>query len=99
METTPVFQVMFALQNAPETPREAEGIGGLEVEALGSEEPHARFDLEMYAEEDEGGLSLQWLYNRELFDGWRMERMAAHYERILEKVVEKPDARLSEPRC
>ena len=38
-----------------------------------------RFDLEVHAFECDGGVELFWLYNRDLFDRWRVEQMARHY--------------------
>jgi hypothetical protein len=42
--------------------------------------------LEVHAFEREGDIWLYWLYNRDLFDGWRMEQMARHYVRVLEAI-------------
>ena len=44
-------------------------------------------DLEVHAWEQGGEIRLVWLYNRDLFDGWRMEQMARHYVRVLEAVA------------
>ena len=46
-----------------------------------------RIDLEVHAWEREGWIGITWLYNRDLFEGWRMEQMARHYVRVLEAVV------------
>ena len=81
LNRTPVFQVMFALQNAP---MESQRLKGLEVGAIGSEELRVRFDLELHAIERGEEIGLYWLYNKDLFDRWRMEQMARHYVRVLE---------------
>src|SRR4029077_17032254 len=89
---TPVFQVIFALQNAPAGPQR---VRGLEVGPVGAEELRVRFDLEVYATEQEaGGLELLWLYNRDLFDRWRIEQMARHYVGLLEAALAQPEAPL-----
>ena len=45
-----------------------------------------RFDLEVqrWSRTNDG---FYWLYNRDLFDSWRIEQMARHYVRVLEAVV------------
>ncbi|MGH4000423.1 MAG: AMP-binding protein, partial [Pseudonocardiaceae bacterium] len=58
------------------------------------EEVRVRFDLELHAVEQEGELRVYWVYNRDLFEGWRVEQMARHYERLLAAVVAVPDERL-----
>src|SRR6185312_6974499 len=37
-----------------------------------------------------GEIALQWWYNRDLFDRWRMEQMSRHYLRMLDAVVKEP---------
>ena len=50
-----------------------------------------RFDLEVHAKEEGGQVELTWLYNRDLFDRWRVEQMARHYVRIVEAMIENAD--------
>jgi hypothetical protein len=90
LNRTPIFQVVFALQNASSGTQE---LKGLEVEELGTEAWTVRFDLEVHAIERNGQLQIVWIYNRDLFDRWRIEQMARHYERLLEAAMqdlEKP---------
>src|SRR5262249_33855210 len=84
LNTTPLFQVSFALQNAPQVGQRMEG---LEIEPVGGDELRVRFDLEAHAWERGEGIELYWLYNRDLFDRWRMEQMGRHYVRALEAVA------------
>ena len=90
LNRTPLFQVSFALQNAPWEPQRMKGI---EVESVRRKNLRVRFDLEMHAWEKEGeqGMAISWAYNRDLFDRWRMEQMARHYERVVEAVVADVD--------
>jgi amino acid adenylation domain-containing protein len=84
LSRTPVFQVMFALQNAPvELPQ----LKGLDVSPVDSSELRVRFDLEVHAYEHGGQVQIGWLYNRDLFDGWRIEQMGRHYARLLAAMV------------
>src|SRR5262245_31643197 len=91
LNTTPIFQIVLALQNAPPGPQH---LRGLEIAPLVSDEPRVRFDMEVHAIEIEGGLDFYWLYNRDLFDRWRMEQMTRHYVRLLEGAVLRPEAPL-----
>ena len=86
--TTPIYQVVFALQNVPSTTPQMKG---LQIEPLTGRELRVRFDLEVHAFEHDGRLGFSWVYNRDLFERWRMEQMARHYVRVLEAVIEDAD--------
>jgi amino acid adenylation domain-containing protein len=88
LNRTPVFQVIFALQNAFSGTQE---LRGLEIEPLAAEDWRVRFDLEVYAVERNAQLEIGWVYNVDLFDRWRIEQMAAHYERLLASAVQDPE--------
>src|SRR6266852_8807825 len=84
LSRTPVFQVMFAFQNTPSAPQQMEG---LEVEPVRGDELQVRFDLEVHAFERAGRIGFTWIYNRDLFEAAAIERMTAHYQRVLEAAV------------
>ncbi|HEX4606131.1 MAG TPA: amino acid adenylation domain-containing protein [Candidatus Angelobacter sp.] len=84
LNAAPIFQVVFALQNAP---RAAEQLAELQVEPVAADEPRVRIDLEVHALEGDGGLDLHWLYSSDLFDPWRMQQMAGHYFQVLQAVA------------
>ncbi|PON18485.1 hypothetical protein C2W62_07730 [Candidatus Entotheonella serta] len=88
---SPLFQVVFALQNAPMEPLQ---LTELTQEPLMGEELQVRFDVEVHAIERDGALDVLWLYNRDLFDPDRIERMAHHFNTLLEAVVARPNAPL-----
>ncbi|RKH50279.1 non-ribosomal peptide synthetase [Corallococcus llansteffanensis] len=92
---TPLFQVMFVLQNAG-SPTDRT-LPGLSVEALDVETGMAKFDLTLFATETPEGLSFLWEYNTALFEEATVARMAEHYTRLLEAAVaefERPLSRL-----
>jgi acyl carrier protein len=91
LNRTPIFQVIFALQNAFSGTQE---LRGLEIEPLPAEDWRVRFDLEVNAVERNGRLDIVWLYNVDLFDRWRIEQMAAHYERLLTAAVQDLEQRV-----
>ena len=47
--------------------------------------------LEVHAIEGAGGLDVFWVYNRDLFDRWRIEQMVQHYRTLLEGIVAAPE--------
>jgi amino acid adenylation domain-containing protein len=93
LSLNPLFQVMFALQNAPVSNLE---LPGLTLSHMGIETTRTRFDLEVHLWEAEEGLRAAFVYNTDLFDPDTIKRMAGHYQRILEGIVDNPDRRLSE---
>src|SRR5215475_3420113 len=91
LNTTPLFQVVFALQNAPQVERRMKG---LEIEVVGGDELSVRCDIEVHARELGEEMGFYWLYNRDLFDRWRMEQMARHYLRVFEAVTAHPEEQI-----
>jgi len=91
LNTTPIFQVVFALQNAPWEPQR---LKELDVKSVRGDDLQVRFDLEAHAWEREGEIGLYWLYNRDLFDRWRIEQMMRHYVRLLEAMAPDPKQRI-----
>src|ERR1700719_3301882 len=91
LSSPPIFQVLFDLQNAPMVPPQ---LKGLEMEWVWGNQPRAHTDLEVHAWENDGGIGISWLYNRDLFDQWRIEQMAGHYVRVLEAMVAEADQKV-----
>ncbi|MFN6563916.1 MAG: amino acid adenylation domain-containing protein [Nostoc sp. ChiSLP01] len=90
---TPLFQVMFVLQNAPMSQVE---LSGLTVSSLITESATAKFDLTLQMENTAAGLVGWWEYNTDLFDGSTIERMANHFVTLLEGIVANPHQPISE---
>jgi amino acid adenylation domain-containing protein len=84
LDMSPLFQVVFAMQNAPWSAPE---LPGLTVDRVHSQTLQVRFDLEVHVWEREGHLDISWLYNRDLFDRWRVEQMACHYAQLVEALA------------
>ena len=89
LNKTPIFQVVFALQNAP---MGSQQLSGLEVERIAGDELLVRFDLELHVFEFENEIGFYWLFNKGLFDHARMEQMARHYVKLLDEIVAAPGA-------
>ncbi|HEU4561225.1 MAG TPA: amino acid adenylation domain-containing protein, partial [Longimicrobium sp.] len=90
---TPLFQVMFALQNVDAGARSA--IAGVRREPFGSEIRTVRFDLELDLWEMGEELSGNLRFRTDLFDAATMERFAAQYQVVLAAAVASPEERLS----
>ncbi|MFL6335978.1 MAG: amino acid adenylation domain-containing protein [Pyrinomonadaceae bacterium] len=91
----PVFQVLFALQNAPT--RAAAELPGLLFEALDVEGVTAKFDLSVQTAEAEGGEVYGLVeYNTDLFDAATVRRMFRHYEALLAAAAETPAMSVAE---
>ncbi|MCP4656984.1 MAG: amino acid adenylation domain-containing protein, partial [bacterium] len=93
LSTSPLFQVLFVLQNAP---RETLELPGLTMTPLEMKGATTKFDLSLGLTEGGAGIVGGLEYSTELFDATTMERLLAHYTRLLEGVVEDPQRRLSE---
>ncbi|MCP4663809.1 MAG: AMP-binding protein, partial [bacterium] len=93
LSSTPLFQVMFILQNVP---REDGEMGGLAMSPLETGGATAKFDLTLSFEESTRGVSGALGYNTDLFDRTTIERLRAHFELLLAAVVDAPDERAGE---
>jgi amino acid adenylation domain-containing protein/non-ribosomal peptide synthase protein (TIGR01720 family)/FkbM family methyltransferase len=90
----PLFQVMFALQNAP---MPAVGVpSGLTLEPVHVETGTAKFDLTLAMWEWTTELRGFLEYSTDLLDGATVARMAEHLTTLLEAIARSPDAHLSE---
>ncbi len=89
---TPLFQVLFVLQNAPMTTLE---LPGLTLSQLEIEEKITRFDLALFVIETSQGIEGMWQYNADLFDSTTIKRMSGHFETLLNSIVAQPNARIN----
>ena len=89
---TPVFQVMFGLQNAP---RSAVELHKLTVKRVPVESHTAKFDLTLLMTETANGLS-GWLeYSADLFEPPTIERLQQHFSNLLTSITLNPDGRIA----
>jgi len=90
---TPIFQVVFALQNAPMAPLELPGVSFNWLQIASAK---AKFDLTLSMEETEAGLIGYWEYNRDLFEPGTIRRAIGHFKTLLEAIVTNPQMRVGE---
>lgn len=89
---TPLFQVMFALQNAPAGSKPS---GNVRFEALSVENNMSKFELTLFITESESGLSGAFEYNTHLFDRETICRMSARFQHLLTSIVGSPSLPIS----
>jgi amino acid adenylation domain-containing protein/FkbM family methyltransferase len=88
---SPLFQVMFTLQEALPA---ALAMAGLKSEPLTMAASIAKFDLSLALVESDGQLSGTLSYNTDLFDERTIVRLADHWQQLLASIVAEPEARI-----
>jgi amino acid adenylation domain-containing protein len=88
---TPVFQVMFVLQNAHD--RQIT-LPGLEVVCEEISTDTSKLDLTLFLEEFGDQLIATAEYNTDLFKTDTIHRLLGYYERLLEEIVSNPDSHI-----
>lgn len=102
LNQNPLFQVVFALQNAP---MKALELPNLTLSPLPFETETTRFDLEfhlwepntqngLWADSSEG-ISGFVIYSTDLFDDATITRMLGHFQILLEGIVANPEDRIA----
>ncbi|MBV7340144.1 AMP-binding protein [Chloroflexi bacterium TSY] len=92
LSRNPLFQVMFVLQNAPDANL---ALSGLMLDSIEVDPGVALFDLTLELMETPTGLRGWFEYNCDLFDETTMQRMAQHFETLLQAIVANPDRSVS----
>ncbi|MEO8191184.1 MAG: amino acid adenylation domain-containing protein [Acidobacteriota bacterium] len=88
---SPIFQVMFAMQNASREKRE---IPGLELAGFPVSRPVSHFDLSLDVTERDDELVCSFSYNTDLFEGATVARLAALFRSLLEGVAADAEERV-----
>ncbi|NEQ95205.1 MAG: amino acid adenylation domain-containing protein [Cyanothece sp. SIO2G6] len=81
---SPLFQVMFMLQNMPRSPLE---LPNMTVTPLPAASVTAKCDLLLSVEESDQGLICEWEHSTDLFEPETIGRMAHHFEVLLTAMV------------
>jgi len=92
MSHSPLFQVMFILQNAP---LKAQQLPGLTIKMLDVDSGTATFDLTLSMSETVDGLDASIEYSTDLFDAATIDRFLQHFDVLLHSLVADPDAPIS----
>ena len=89
---TPIFQVMFALQNSPMPPLESPEMVMTPIVVTSDS---ARADLTLFAIELETGLLVTLEYDADLFLPATVARMLRHWQALIVSILAEPDAPIS----
>ncbi|WP_164003012.1 non-ribosomal peptide synthetase, partial [Pyxidicoccus caerfyrddinensis] len=100
MSRSPLFQVLFALQNAPtasaeQSPEQARKPALALRQLEGVDNPTVRFELELSLSETSEGFQGPLRYNTDLFEPSTAARMAEHFQVLVEALVTQTDAPLA----
>ena len=93
LSRTPIFQVFLNMLNLPRA--EARFVG-LTLEVISVPEVESKFDLTIYAAEVPEGLSLNLVYNADLYSAGRMRELLAQLEGALTQGLAAPDRPISQ---
>ncbi len=91
LSRSPLFQVLFVLQN---TPRVMVELPDLQIRPLDSTHVTAKFDLSFILDETAEGLSGLIEYNTDLFDAATIVQMGGHFCTLLEGIAANPQQRV-----
>ncbi|VEN73952.1 hypothetical protein EPICR_20423 [Candidatus Desulfarcum epimagneticum] len=89
---SPIFQTLFALQNAPGGDLD---LPGLEVEPVLVDIGVSKFDLSLSLAEKENGISARFEFNADIFKRETIQRMAGHFTVLLKGVTASPNSPVS----
>ncbi|MGF9646225.1 amino acid adenylation domain-containing protein [Paenibacillus sp. MABNS29] len=93
LSRNPLFDTLFTMQN---TENEEFELEGLRLIPYPSVLDTAKFDISLDVGEENGGLDYSFEYATALYKRETIERLAKHYEQLLETIVSRPDAKIAE---
>ena len=85
---SPLFQVMFGLQN---TPPSVYQLTDLTIQEEQAEYKSAQYDLTLFMFDEADGLCGRFEYSTDLFEAATIERMMVHFKTLLVAIVANPD--------
>ncbi len=89
---TPLFQVLFVVQNAP---MPSVQLSDLSLSAIEADNGTTKFDLSLFVTQSAEGLRSIWKYSPDLFYPETIKRMSQSFEKLLECVVADPGKTLN----
>jgi amino acid adenylation domain-containing protein len=93
LSRNPLFDTIFAMQNAPRSETKLNGLGW---EPWGEGSKTTRVDLEVHVSEVGPQLVCTFVYATDLFEAESIDRLMGHYKQLLEAISTDPERRLSE---
>ena len=93
VNVNPVFQVLFAWQNAPRPPIEMEGV---KSERISQEEGVSPLDISFYAWEEEGAVECEIEYSSDIFRRETINAMKDSFVALLDRIAENTETPMKE---
>ena len=90
LNRNPLFDVLFAFQNAPTSNAKHSPIRPSVIET-----EYTKFDLEVYLSEAAEGVRCKFVYSTDLFEAETAKRMMVHFQLLLESIASNPGERLA----
>jgi amino acid adenylation domain-containing protein len=92
LSVTPLFQVLFQLQNAPMPPAR---IAGLTITPIQVDAGFSQVDLSLTMWEDEGIMKGTFEYSTDLFETSAILRMIGHFQTLLDGIIDDENQKIS----
>jgi amino acid adenylation domain-containing protein/non-ribosomal peptide synthase protein (TIGR01720 family) len=89
---SPLFQVLFVLQNTPTLALER---ADLQIDSIWVDNLTSKFDLSLAIQESSEGLKCEFEYSTDLFDATTTKRMSGHFLTLLEAAAEDASRTIS----
>jgi amino acid adenylation domain-containing protein/non-ribosomal peptide synthase protein (TIGR01720 family) len=93
LSCSPLFQVMFVLQNAPGGTLE---MGNLSLSSAGGEGHTSKYDLLLGLSESDKGLAGEFSYSTDLYDESTILQLIEHFKQLLRGVTTTPELPLTQ---
>ncbi|MDZ8261485.1 amino acid adenylation domain-containing protein [Nostoc sp. ChiQUE01b] len=93
LSRNPLYEVMFVLQNTPDSVKEA---SDLTLRTLEFDSGTAQLDIFLSISESEEGLTGCLEYNTDIFDSTTISQFINNFQTLLENIVANPEQHLSE---
>ncbi len=90
---TPLFQVLFVLQNTPRAPF---GLPGVAVSSIRMQHEVSKYDISLFLNTLSDGIAGAFLYKKDLFDSDTIALMRSRFVTLLENLISSPDCRIQD---
>ena len=94
LSVTPIFQVMFAMQNMPF--EVINKVGDIQLESIEPEKQSALYDLSLNINEWQGEIYAEFDYKTEIFKAETIDALITNFKRLIQSVVDKPEQSIAD---
>jgi acyl carrier protein len=92
LSNTPLFQVLFVMDNVPTQNLQ---LPGLTLSPIEVEAKTAKFDIALFMSETKSGIKGSWLYKTDLFAAVKISSLFDNFQALLSSITTQPDARIN----